>query len=79
MTTFLLGGTADVETMEGPVELKVPQGTQSGTVFKLRGKGFPYLHGHGTGDHFVTLHPDVPKKLSREQKRLLEDLKEMGM
>jgi molecular chaperone DnaJ len=79
MTAFALGGKVDIETVEGKVELKVPTGTQSGTVFKLRGKGFPYLHGRGKGDHLVTLYPDIPTKLSREQKKLLDELSEIGL
>lgn len=74
MTPFFLGGEVEIRTMEGPVSLKIPAGTQSGTVFKLRGKGFPYLHGHGRGDHSVTVYPDIPKKLTREQKKLIEEL-----
>jgi len=79
ITAFALGGKVEIETVEGMVDLNVPSGTQSGTVFKLRGKGFPYLHGRGRGDHLVTIHPNVPKNLSREQKRLLEDLKLSGL
>jgi molecular chaperone DnaJ len=79
VSAFLLGGNADVRTVDGGVELKIPAGTAAGTVFKLRGKGFPYLYGHGCGDHLVTIFPDVPKKLSRTQKRIIESLKEEGM
>ncbi|MBU2566908.1 molecular chaperone DnaJ [Patescibacteria group bacterium] len=69
-----LGGKVDVETVDGPVVLKIPSGSESGSVFKLKGKGVPYLSGYGRGDHLVTVLPDVPKKLSREQKKILEDL-----
>lgn len=79
LSVFLLGGTVNVETVDGAGELRVPNGTPSGTIFKLRGHGFPYLHGHGRGDHLVTLQPEIPKKLSREQKKLLEQLKEEGL
>lgn len=79
MTSFALGGKIDIDTVEGKVELKVPSGTQSGTVFKLRGKGFPYLHGRGKGDHLVTLYPDIPTKLTKEQKNILDDLSEKGL
>jgi molecular chaperone DnaJ len=79
VSAFLLGGKADVRTVDGEVELKIPAGASAGTVFKLRGKGFPYLHGHGRGDHLVTVFPDVPKKLSRAQKRIIESLREEGM
>jgi molecular chaperone DnaJ len=79
LSIFLLGGTIAVETVNGPVDLKVPAATSSGTVFKLRGQGFPYLHGHGQGDHLVTLTPDIPKKLSKEQRQAIEELKRAGL
>ncbi|MBD3250913.1 molecular chaperone DnaJ [Candidatus Uhrbacteria bacterium] len=79
VSTMMIGGVVDVKTMEGDVELRVPSGTQTGTIFKLRGKGFPYLHGRGRGDQLVTLNPDIPQKLSREQKTLLEELKKAGL
>jgi len=68
MTQAALGDSVDVETIHGPVSLKIPSGTQSGTEFRLRGKG---IQG---GDHFVTVVVDVPTKLSREQRKLLEEL-----
>ncbi|MEK9130934.1 MAG: J domain-containing protein, partial [Patescibacteria group bacterium] len=71
-TQAALGATVDVETVDGPVELKIPAATQSGTEFRLRGKGVP--HRGGRGDHLVSVQVITPKKLSREQKKLLEDL-----
>lgn len=79
LTAFLLGGTVAVDTVEGTMNLNVPSGTQSGTVFKLKGKGFPYLHGRGRGDHLVTLYPDIPTKLTKEQKQLLKSLRDENM
>lgn len=79
LTIFLLGGKAMIPGVDGEIELKIPEGTQSGTVFKLRGKGFPYLHGHGTGDQYVTVYPDIPKRLEKRQKKLLEELGQTGM
>jgi molecular chaperone DnaJ len=73
---FVLGGTATIETVDGTGDLHIPSGTQSGTVFKLRGHGIPFLHGHGRGDQLVTVIPEVPKKLSKEQKKLLEQLRD---
>ena len=70
-----LGGTISTETVDGKGDLRIPTGTSAGTVFKLRGVGIPFLHGRGRGDHLVTVVPDVPKKLTKEQKRLLEELK----
>ena len=48
-STTMLGGNVDVETVDGPVTLKIPEGTQTGTIFKLRGKGVPFLRSHGRG------------------------------
>ena len=79
MTAFYLGGTVSVKSIEGNVDLKVPAGTRAGTVFKLKGLGFPYLHGRGKGDQYVMLYPEVPKHLSKEQKKALEDLKGLGL
>lgn len=68
-----LGGSLDVETIDGRVELHIPEGTQSGTTFKLRGKGVPFLQGHGRGDHLVEVIVRTPSRLSRRQKQMLED------
>jgi molecular chaperone DnaJ len=67
-----LGDTIEVETIDGSVELKIPAGTPSGTELRLRGKGVPSRHGRG--DQIVRVEVVTPKKLSREQKRLLEEL-----
>lgn len=74
-----LGAKITVETVEGTVTMKVPAGTQSGEVFRIRGKGVPHLRGFGRGDHLVTVTIDVPKKLSRAQKKLLEQLAQEGL
>lgn len=73
-TQAALGDKIDVETVEGKVKLKVPEGTQSGTVFKLRGKGVNKLQGGGKGDHFVEVVIKTPNNLSRKQKQLLQEL-----
>jgi len=72
-----LGDTIEVETVEKPVKLKIPAGTQSGTQFRLRGKGAPHLRGRGKGDQYVRVHVNIPQKLSREQKRLLKEFQEL--
>lgn len=75
-TLATLGGSIEVPTLSnasGLVSLKIPEGTQDGTVFKLRGRGMPSLRGHGQGDQFVKVHIEIPKKLSREQRDLLEE------
>ena len=61
----------EVPTLDGPVKLTIPEGTQPGSVFRLRGKGIPYLRGSGRGDQFVTVRLAVPKNLSSSQKELL--------
>ena len=71
-TQAALGDTIDIETVDGPVSLKIPAGTQSESQFRLRNKGVP--HRGGRGDHLVTVHVVTPKKLNREQKKLLEEL-----
>lgn len=68
-----LGGVVDVPTVDGIKELKIPASTQSGTVIKLKNLGVPYLRSSARGDHFVEVHVSVPEKLSRAQKRMLEE------
>ena len=72
-----LGDTVEVATVEKPVKLKIPAGTQSGTQFRLRGKGVPHLRGRGKGDQYVRVRVNIPKKLSRKQKKLLEEFQEL--
>lgn len=78
-STATLGGVAEVETIDGPVELKIPSGTPSGKEFLLRGKGVPHAQRSSRGDHIVTIVVDVPSKTSKEQKKLLEDLSKLGL
>lgn len=68
-----LGTTISVETVTGRVKLKIPGGTQSGKTFKLSGKGLPVLHSGRYGDHLVTIQVKTPTRLSRKQKKLLEE------
>jgi curved DNA-binding protein len=73
MYTAALGGEAQVDTMEGPVTLKIPAGTQPEQVFRLAGRGMPRLKGsQGKGDLFVRVKVHVPKDLSDQQKALLQ-------
>ena len=67
-----LGGEIDVPTLDGDAKLKIPAGTQPGTVFRMRGKGLPDLHGYGKGDQNVVVDVEVPKKLNKKQKDLLK-------
>jgi len=74
-----LGTKIEVPTLDGKVEVKVPAGTQTGTVFRLRGKGVPHLNGWGRGDQFVRVVVQTPSRLTRRQKELLTELaKEMN-
>ncbi|HKR82454.1 MAG TPA: molecular chaperone DnaJ [Candidatus Saccharimonadales bacterium] len=72
MVQAALGTEIDVETVDGPVRMKIPAGTQSGTDFKLSGHGVPHLRGATRGAHIVTIVVDTPTKLSKKQRELLE-------
>ena len=69
-----LGAELDVETIDSQEKLKVPAGTESGKIFKLKGKGMPDLHGGRRGDQHVRVYVYVPKSLSDNEKELLEQL-----
>ena len=69
-----LGAELKVPTMEGEHSLKVPEGTQSGTVLKIRSRGVPVLNGHGKGDLFVEVRVHTPAKLTKRQREILEEL-----
>jgi molecular chaperone DnaJ len=71
-TTLALGGEVTIPTLEGSEPLTVPPGTESGHVFKLRARGMPDVNGHGRGDLLVSVKVSMPRKLSKEQRRLLE-------
>jgi len=73
-TQAALGAEIPVPTLEAAQVLKIPEGTQSGTVLKVRGKGVPVLNGHGKGDLFVEVRVQTPSKLTRRQRELLEEL-----
>ena len=69
-----LGAELEVPTLDGNVKYSIPEGTQTGTVFRLRGKGIPNLQSSGRGDQFVTVTVQTPKNLTAEQKELLHKL-----
>jgi molecular chaperone DnaJ len=71
-----LGTELQIETLEGPATIKIPEGTQNGRQFKLRSKGVPHLNEHGKGDLIVEIRVATPSKLNREQKELLRQLGE---
>ena len=74
-TTLALGGSVQVPTLDGEDALHVPDGTPSGTVLKIRHKGLPNVSGRGHGDLFVSVVASVPKKLSKEQRKAMEELR----
>ncbi len=71
-----LGAKVMAPTVEGEQELRIPPGTQTGKVFVMRGKGVPYLRGHGRGDHYVKITVVTPQNLSKEQIELFKKLAE---
>ena len=73
-TTLALGGEIQVPTLDGPDKVKVADGTQTGTTLRLRGKGMPDVNGRGRGDLFATVQVQTPRKLTKDQKRLIEQL-----
>ena len=73
-TTLTLGGEITVPTLDGSDTVKVPEGTQTGTTLRLKGKGMPDVNGRGRGDLFATVQVQTPKKLNKEQRALLEQL-----
>lgn len=70
-TQATLGAEVDVPTLDKPVKYNIPEGTQPGTVFRIKGAGIPYLRGTGKGDLYVTAKVEVPRKLTEKQKDLL--------
>jgi molecular chaperone DnaJ len=70
----ILGDKVEVETIHGSVMLKIPEGTQSGTIFKIKEKGITRLRGGGIGDHFVKINVLIPKGLNRRDRKALEEM-----
>jgi molecular chaperone DnaJ len=69
-----LGDEVEVPTLYGPQKMKIPSGSQSGRVFRLKGTGIPHLRSYGKGDELVVLRVETPEKLTKEQKKLFEEL-----
>lgn len=74
MPTAILGGSADVPTIDGKAKVKVQPGTQAGQVLRLKGKGIPDINGYGRGDILAVVDIAVPSKLSADEKKLVEEL-----
>lgn len=75
----IVGGEIEVPTVDGEVKIRVRPGTQPGTMVRLREKGVAHLQGRGRGDEYVKLNILVPEKLSREQKRVVDEMEEAGL
>ncbi len=75
-TQAALGVTLQVPTIDGKIEYQVPEGTQTGTVFRMRGKGIQNVNGRGRGDQFVRVNIEVPRNLSQKQKELLREFED---
>jgi len=75
----LLGAEISVPTIHGEEHFDVPQGTRSGTVVRLRGQGIERIDRRGQGDHFVQINLAVPKKLTKDQRKLVEQLRDQGL
>ena len=71
-TQAVLGGEMEIPTIDGKVKYDIPEGTQTGTTFRLRGKGIPSVNGRGRGDQYVTVYIETPRNLNREQKEALK-------
>lgn len=76
MVDAALGTEIEVETVDGPITMKIPAGTQSGTDFKLSNHGVPHLQRETRGAHIVSIIVDIPSKLSKKQKELLEEFRD---
>jgi molecular chaperone DnaJ len=75
----VLGDKINVETINGQIKMKIPAGTQSGDIFRIKGEGVPYLERKGEGDQLVKIIVRIPKHLSREQKDLVDKLRDSGI
>lgn len=73
-----LGSELEVPTLDGKVKYTMPEGTQTGTVFRLKGKGIPYIRGNGRGDQFVKVNVEVPVKLNEKQKEILKQFADLS-
>jgi molecular chaperone DnaJ len=73
-----LGAEFEVPTLYGPEKLRIPPGTQTATVFRLREKGFPHLRGYHKGDQHVFVRVQVPSKLNAKQKSMLEEFAKLS-
>ncbi len=73
-----LGGEIEIPTIEGKTKLRIPEGTQPGAVFRLKGKGVPSLRGFGKGDQLVKIKVEVPRRLNAKQKNILQEFAQVS-
>lgn len=78
LTTAMLGGIKEVESLEGKVKLKIPEGTQPDVLMRMKDKGIKELNGRGRGSHFVRIRVEIPKKINSKQKELIEEFEKEG-
>ena len=82
LTTALAGGAIEIEILDGKIEMKIPQGTSHGEILRIKGKGVPMtergIDGR-RGDILVVTHVEMPRKLSKQAQKLVEDLKKEGI
>ena len=76
VTTALLGGEVEVPTIDGKARIKIAPGTHAGKVLRLRGKGLPDVNGYGRGDIMVVVDITIPDELTKEERKLVEQLAE---
>ncbi len=79
ITDAALGTEIEVDTVDGPITMKIPAGTQSGTDFKLSEHGVPHIRSKSRGPHIVTIVVDTPTRLNKHQKKQLEELRDLGI
>ncbi len=79
LSQAVLGDTPTIETLDGPIRLKIPDGTQTGDVLKIRGRGAPAPSGYGRGDLLVEIKIEMPRKVSRQVRKIFETLREEGI
>jgi len=84
LSEALLGGERAIATLDGELTIKIPAGTKHGTILRVKGKGVPFAHSlstgrGGRGDLYTRVMVDIPEKLTKEQKKLIEELKKTGL
>ena len=79
LSQAILGDSLEIPTLNGEVNLKIPAGIQSGKIIKLSGKGLPHLHGRGRGDQLIVVKVKIPERLTKNQRRIVEEMKMEGL